>query len=83
MVYKKNVLRLSDAREGQVYRIVKIEGSGIVKRRILDLGFLPGLKVRVVRRAPLKDPIEVVVRGNPVSIRKAEASYVLLEEVER
>ena len=82
MVNRGGKLRLSDAREGHTYRIVKIEGSGIVKRRILDLGLLPGLKIKVVRKAPLKDPIEVVAKGNPVSIRRAEARYVVLEEVE-
>lgn len=65
-----------------MYRIVKIEGTRMVRRRILDLGLLPGLKIKIVRRAPLKDPVEVVVKGNPISIRRAEASYVILEEVE-
>jgi len=79
---KGEKLRLSDAKEGRVYRIVKIEGTRMVRRRILDLGLLPGLKIKIVRRAPLKDPVEVVVKGNPISIRRAEASYVILEEVE-
>ena len=75
-------LRLSEAEEGRVYRIVGIEGVDVVRRRILDMGLLPGLKIRVIRRAPLRDPMEVEARGNPVSIRRAEASYVILEEVE-
>jgi len=82
VTYKGEKLRLSDAKEGRVYRIVKIEGTRMMKRRILDLGLLPGLKIKIVRRAPLKDPIEVVAKGNPISIRRAEASYVILEEVE-
>ena len=82
MTCKGEKLRLSDAKEGRVYRIVKIEGTRMVRRRILDLGLLPGLKIKIVRRAPLKDPVEVVVKGNPISIRRAEASYVILEEVE-
>jgi len=82
MTSGREELKLSDAKEGQVYRIVRIEGTRIVRRRILDLGLLPGLKIKVVRRAPLKDPVEVVAKGNPVSIRRAEASYVVLEEVE-
>ena len=82
VTYKGEKLRLSDAKEGRVYRIVKIEGTRMMKRRILDLGLLPGLKIKIVRKAPLKDPIEVVAKGNPISIRRAEASYVILEEVE-
>ena len=82
MTCKGEKLRLSDAKEGRVYRIVKIEGTRMMKRRILDLGLLPRLKIKIVRRAPLKDPIEVIAKGNPISIRRAEASYVILEEVE-
>jgi len=82
MVHGKEKLRLSDAEEGRVYKIVRVEGSGIVRRRILDLGLLPELRIKVVRRAPLKDPIEVVAKGNPISIRRVEARYVVLEEVE-
>ena len=83
MIYTKKNLKLSDAKEGRVYRVVRIEGTRIVKRRILDLGLLPGLEIKVIRQAPLKDPIEVVAKGNPISIRRAEASYVVLEEVEK
>jgi len=82
MRHEKREVRLSDVEEGRIYRIVRIEGTRMVRRRILDLGLLPGLKIKVVRRAPLKDPIEVVAKGNPISIRRAEASYVVLEEVE-
>ena len=82
MVQGRCRLRLSEAEEGRVYRIVGIEGMGLVRRRILDLGLLPGLEIRVVRKAPLRDPMEVEARGNPVSIRRAEASYVILEEVD-
>jgi ferrous iron transport protein A len=41
---------------------------------------LPGLKIKVLRRAPLGDPIEVLVRGNPLTIRGSEANHVLVEE---
>ncbi|WFO74960.1 ferrous iron transport protein A [Desulfurococcaceae archaeon MEX13E-LK6-19] len=75
------VLKLSEAREGGVYRVARVEGTGLVKRRILDLGIIPGSIVRVVRRAPLGDPIEVVVRGYPVSVRSSEAEHVIVEEV--
>jgi len=82
MMHEKKEIRLSDAEEGRVYRIVRIEGTKIVKRRILDLGLLPGLKIKVVRKAPLRDPIEIEVKGNPISIRRAEASCVVLEVIE-
>jgi len=75
------MIRLSDAKIGETYRIVRIEGAGLVKRRILDLGLLPGLRIKVVRKAPLGDPIEIIAKGNPISIRSSEAERVILEEV--
>jgi Fe2+ transport system protein FeoA len=75
------MIKLSNAKVGKEYRIVKINASGLVKRRILDLGLLPGLKIKILRRAPLGDPIEVLVKGNPLTIRGSEANYILVEEV--
>ena len=74
-------IRLSNAEIGKTYIIVGIEGKGFIKRRLLDMGILPGLKIKVMRVAPLRDPIEVSVRGIPVSVRKSEARYVLVKEV--
>ena len=75
------MLRLSRAEVGKTYRVVRVEGAGLVKRRILDLGLLPGLEIKVVRKAPLGDPIEIIAKGNPISIRKTEAEKIILEEV--
>jgi len=75
------MIRLSRAKVGRIYRVVRVEGAGLVKRRILDLGLLPGLEIKVVRKAPLGDPIEIIAKGNPISIRKAEAEKIILEEV--
>ncbi len=75
------MIRLSRAKVGKTYRVVRVEGAGLVKRRILDLGLLPGLEIKVVRKAPLGDPIEIIAKGNPISIRKAEAEKIILEEV--
>jgi Fe2+ transport system protein FeoA len=76
------MMKLSNAKVGREYRIVRINASGLIKRRILDLGLLPGLKIKVLRRAPLGDPIEVLVKGNPLTIRGSEADHIFVEEVE-
>jgi len=77
---KVKIIRLSDAEIGKTYIVVRIEGRGFIKKRLLDMGILPGLAVRVIRVAPLRDPIEVSARGVPVSIRKSEARYVVVRE---
>ena len=51
------------------------------KRPLLDLGLTPGTEILVVRRAPLRDPIEVYVRGSHFSIRREEANRILVEAV--
>lgn len=51
------------------------------RRPLLDLGLIPGTEVLVVRRAPLRDPIEVYVRGCHFSIRREEANRILVEAV--
>ncbi|RLE63629.1 MAG: ferrous iron transport protein A [Thermoprotei archaeon] len=67
----------------KVYEIVRVEGRGFVKRRMLDMGLTPGVKVKIVRVAPLGDPLDIVVRGYNLSIRKNEASLVIVREVTR
>ena len=77
---KVKIIRLSDAEIGKTYIVVRIEGRGFIKKRLLDMGILPGLTVKVIRVAPLRDPIEISARGVPVSIRKSEARYVVVRE---
>jgi len=74
-------IKLSEAQVGRKYLIVKIEGEGLVKRRILDMGLTPGTEITVVKVAPLGDPIEIMIKGFPISIRKGEASSVIVREV--
>ncbi len=74
-------VRLSEASMGREYVVVSINCNGVVKRRILDMGIIPGAKIRVLRTAPLGDPLEVIVSGFPISIRKSEAACI--EVIER
>jgi Fe2+ transport system protein FeoA len=75
-------MRLSDLELGQKGVVVRIGGSGAVRRRIMDMGIVRGSKIRVVRRAPLGDPVEFELRDYNLSLRKREAEniYVSLEE---
>ncbi len=77
----KKPLQLSDAKIGKVYKIIKVTCKGFVKKRLSDFGIIPGMTVKVMNRAPLGDPLELQVRGYPISLRANEASCVLVEEV--
>ena len=64
---------------GQTVRIVRIEGTGAVKRRIMDMGLTKGTEVFVRKVAPLGDPLELTVRGYELSLRKADAEQIVVE----
>ena len=70
---------LRDVPCGQTVRVTKLEGEGAVKRRIMDMGITKGAQVFVRKVAPLGDPMEVTVRGYELSLRKSDASKILVE----
>ncbi|MCZ7586541.1 MAG: ferrous iron transport protein A [Deltaproteobacteria bacterium] len=72
---------LRECREGDRVRIVAVGGAGAFKRRLMEMGFLPGTLVAVQKYAPLRDPIEFVVKNYHVSLRRAEAALVTVEAV--
>ena len=61
--------------------VVDVRCPRSVARRLMEMGLLPGTLVRVVRVAPLGDPIELRLRSYSLSIRKQEAAGVVLEDV--
>ena len=66
---------------GSRARVVEIRGSGKYQRRMLDMGFVPGADVIVVRQAPLGDPLEYLIKGTAVALRRREADTILVEEL--
>lgn len=72
------VCALADVAPGEIARIVKVGGSAA--GRLLDMGVTRGAKVKVIRVAPLGDPIEVDIRGYRLSLRKAEAQAIDVEK---
>jgi len=72
---------LSNLKENQTARIVHIGGNGVLRRRILEMGLIKGSEVYVEKYAPLKDPIELIVKGYHVSLRVEEASQITVDNV--
>lgn len=64
---------------GNTVTVKKLNGSGPVKRRIMDMGITRGVSVYVRKVAPLGDPIEITVRGYELSLRKADAEMIEIE----
>src|SRR5450432_2193158 len=69
-------MNLSQTRIGQVVSIEHVAGEGSFRRRLMELGLVPGTRVEVVGVAPLGDPLELLVRGGSLSIRRSEAEGV-------
>jgi len=75
----KEMKSLNDLMPGQKAKVSKVVGAGLVKRRIVDMGIVPGTEIEMERYAPLGDPMEVKLRGNHLSLRKEEARGIILE----
>lgn len=70
---------LKNARIGATVKVVKVHGEGAIRRRIMDMGITKGVEIYVRKVAPLGDPIEVMVRGYELSLRKADADMIEIE----
>src|SRR3712207_2112958 len=57
-------------------RVLAVEGAGALARRLMEMGVVPGAPVRVIKAAPLGDPLEVRVRDYHLALRRAEAQTV-------
>ncbi len=67
---------LRSAKPGDTVKVVRINGEGALKRRIMDMGVTKGVEIYVRKVAPLGDPIEVTVRGYELSVRKADSDLI-------
>ena len=69
-------MKLSDLRTGETAVVVKVSGHGSFRKRITEMGFVKGSKVKVVLNAPLRDPIEYEIIGYKISLRREEAARI-------
>lgn len=72
---------LSELKESQSATVVKIGGNGALRRRLHEMGILKGTVLYVEKYAPLKDPLELIIRGNHLSLRVEEAAQIIVDDV--
>ena len=72
-------MTLNELEVGRTAKVVRLNGEGAVKRRIMDMGITKGVEVYVRKVAPLGDPVELNVRGYELSLRKADAEMIEVE----
>jgi Fe2+ transport system protein FeoA len=75
----KQIKVLSELRAHEVGKVKQIIGQDQLKRKLLDMGVIPGSALEVLRVAPLGDPVEIRVKGYNLSLRKEEAKQVQIE----
>lgn len=74
-------MQLSEMKAGQTGIITRIGGNGILRRRILEMGILKGTEIYLEKYAPLRDPLELIVKGYHVSLRVEEAAQITVDSV--
>ncbi len=73
-------MTINDLEIGQTGIISKVGGEGELRLRLLDMGLIPGTKVRLQKIAPMGDPIQIFVRGYELTIRREDAGRIALQE---
>ena len=70
---------LKNVKIGKTARVVKVHGEGPIRRRIMEMGITKGVEIYVRKVAPLGDPLELMVRGYELSLRKEDAERIEVE----
>lgn len=70
---------LSELKPNDSGTIKSIKAEGSLKQKLLDMGMIPGSPIKVLKLAPLGDPIDVQIRGYQLSLRKSEAQHITIE----
>ena len=64
---------------GEKFKVKEISKNTSIKKRLLDMGVIPGVTIEIIGKAPLGDPIEVLLRGYKLTLRKDEAANIFVE----
>ncbi len=72
---------LNEMKEGQAGIIVRVGGNGALRRRVLEMGLTKGTEIYVEKYAPLKDPLELIIKGYHISLRVEEAANITVDKV--
>ena len=72
---------LSEMKEGQSGIIVRVGGNGVLRRRVLEMGLTRGTEIHVEKYAPLKDPLELIIKGYHISLRVEEAAEITVDRL--
>ncbi|GLH70200.1 hypothetical protein GETHPA_17330 [Geothrix rubra] len=72
---------LSLLQPGDQGEVVQVQAQGPIRQRLLEMGFIRGARLRVEKLAPLGDPMELVIKGYHLSLRREESVCILVQRV--
>jgi len=74
-------MTLAELEKGESRTVLSVRGESLVTRRLMEMGVVPGVAIRMVKSAPFGDPLEINVRGYSLALRRNEAESVELQQV--
>ena len=75
-----NLRPLSELVPGQEAIVAKLIAKGAIRQRLLEMGFVRGARLKVVKLAPLGDPMQLLIKGYQLSLRREESACILVED---
>lgn len=75
-IHQTNVITLDALPAGRSARVISVNGTGRVTQRLMEMGVIPGIGVKVIKTGPFGDPIEIRLRGYSLAMRKNEAEAI-------
>ncbi len=65
---------------GDKAKVIKLSGKVNLRKKLLDMGIVSGATIEMIRHAPLGDPVQIKIKGYHLSLRKTEASHILIKK---
>lgn len=76
-----NEMNLTNLPIGATATVVAVNGNNAIAKRLMEMGIVPGVAVRMIKSAPFGDPLEIRVRGYHLAMRKNEAAAIEVNEI--
>jgi ferrous iron transport protein A len=73
-------MTLNELKPGQGGKVISIGEKGPMRRRLMEMGVTPGIDIKIIKVAPLGDPMEVNIRGYELSLRREEATQIIVTQ---
>ena len=67
---------LAEGRKGELFRLTRMTVPGVLRRRLLDLGFIPGASVEILQKSPLGDPVAYRINSMTIALRREESERI-------